>query len=265
MFQRVAGAVAGLLMLGADNSFAEVPADHYFWQPAKSDGAPRPWAVLLPGTSGLDIFDDHEHYFRAAIWLNERGVDALVIDYHGAVPLLPAARDGSPGDRIATIVADALRTERAEGRMQEHCPGVIIGWSLGASAAWTLAANPSDAALRAVAMYYPALLGPRSYRNVLPILVLQGAGDDVNPEAELRAFVASRSDTSAPVEIVAFQGAGNAFDVPSLVPPRTLHYSDPLGAPSTFAYDAAADRGAHQALETFLTKEGIAGGACARK
>ena len=30
------------------------------------------------------------------------------------------------------------------------------------------------------------------------------------PKAELRAFVASRSDTSAPVEIVAFQGAGNA-------------------------------------------------------
>ena len=144
MFQRVVGAVAVLLMLGADSSFAEVPADHYFWQPAKSDRAPRPWAVLLPGTSGLDIFDDHEHYFRAAIWLNERGVDALVIDYHGAIPLVPAARDGAPGDRIATIVADALRTERAEGRMQEHCPGAIIGWSLGGSAAWTLAAKPTD-------------------------------------------------------------------------------------------------------------------------
>ncbi len=127
MFQRVVGAVAVLLMLGSGSSFADVPADHYFWQPAKSDSAPRPWAVLLPGTSGLDIFDDHEHYFRAAIWLNERGVDALVIDYHGAIPLIPAAREGPPGDRIATIVADALRTERAEGRMQEYCPGAVIG------------------------------------------------------------------------------------------------------------------------------------------
>jgi len=265
MLQRVVGAVAVLLMLGSDSSFAEVPADHYFWQPAKSDGTPRPWAVLLPGTSGLDIFDDHEHYFRAAIWLNERGVDALVIDYHGAVPLVPAAREGPPGDRIATIVADALRTERAQGRMQEHCPGVVIGWSLGGAAAWTLAAKPADAALRAVAMFYPAILGPQSYRNTLPILVLQGTDDNVNPEAELRAFVASRSDTSAPVEIVAFQGAGNAFDVPSLVPARTLDYSEPFGVPRTFAYDAEADRSAHQALETFLTKQGIAGGACVRK
>jgi dienelactone hydrolase len=146
--------------------------------------------------------------------------------------------------------------------MQEHCPGAIIGWSLGGSAAWTLAAKPADDALRAVAMFYPAILGPRSYRNVLPILVLQGTEDNVNPEDELHAFVASRMDASAPVEIVAFDGAGNAFDVPSLVPARTLHYSDPFGQPSTFAYHAEADRSAHQALETFLTKQGIAGAAC---
>ena len=262
MFQRVVGAVAVLLMLGADSSFAEVPADHYFWQPAKSDRAPRPWAVLLPGTSGLDIFDDHEHYFRAAIWLNERGVDALVIDYHGAIPLVPEAREGPPGDRIATIVADALQTERAEGRMQERCPGAVIGWSLGGAAAWTLAAKP-DPALRAVAMFYPAVLG-RQYRNAVPVLVLQGTADNVNPEDELRAFVANRSDTSAPVEIVALQGAANGFDVPSLVPARTLRYPELIGVPRTFAYDAEADRSAHQALETFLREQGIAGGACAR-
>ena len=264
MFQRVVGAVAVLLMLGLDSAFADVPADYYFWQPAKSDGAPRPWAVLLPGSSGLDIFDDHEHYFRAAVWLNERGVDALVIDYHGAVPLVPAAREGPPGDRIATIVADAVLTERAQGRMQEQCPGAVIGWSLGGAAAWTLAAKP-DAALRAVAMFYPAILAPQSYRNTVPILVLQGADDNVNPESELRAFVASRSETSAPVDVVAFQGAGNAFDVPSLVPARTLYYSEPFGGARTFAFDPQADRSAHQALETFLAKQGIAGGACARK
>jgi dienelactone hydrolase len=251
-------------MVGSGSALAEVPADHYFWQPAKSDRAPRPWAVLLPGTSGLEIFDDHEHYFRAAIWLNERGVDALVIDYHGAIPLVPAAREGPPGDRIATIVADALRTERAEGRMLEHCPGAVIGWSLGGAAAWTLAVKP-DAALRAVAMFYPSILGPQAYRNAVPILVLQGTADNVNPEDELRAFVARRSETSAPVEIVALQGAANGFDVPSLVPARTLRYPELIGVPRTFAYDAEADRSAHQALETFLKEQGIAGGACARR
>src|SRR5262245_52502438 len=98
MLQRLIGTLAALLMLGSASAFAGVPADYYFWQPAKKDDAPRPWAVLLPGSSGLSIFDDHEHYFRAAIWLNERGVDALVVDYFGAIPLVPAAREGPPGD-----------------------------------------------------------------------------------------------------------------------------------------------------------------------
>ena len=264
MFRRAVGTLAVLLMLGAGRAaFAEVSADHYFWQPAKSDGVPRPWAVVLPGSSGLSIFDDHEHYFRAAIWLNERGVDALVIDYHGAIPLVPAAREGAPGDRLTTIVADALRLQRAEGRMQKNCPGVVIGWSLGASGAWTLAAKPADAGVKAAAMFYPALLRPQSYRNAVPVLVLQGTADDLNPETELRQFVASREDTSAPVEIVALQGAAHAFDVPSLVPARVLRYPALTGVPRTFAYNAEAAQSAHRALETFLRKQGIAGGTCA--
>jgi dienelactone hydrolase len=190
-------------------------------------------------------------------------VDALVIDYHGAIPLVPAAREGPPGDRLATIVADALRTERAEGRMPQRCPGAVIGWSLGGAGAWTLAAKPADTALKAVAMFYPALLRPQSYRNAVPVLVLQGTADDLNPETELRQFVASREDTSAPVEIFALQGAAHAFDVPSLVPARILRYPALTGVPRTFAYDAEAAQNAHRALETFLRKQGIAGGTCA--
>lgn len=262
MFRQAVGAVAVLWMLGSASSFADVPADHYFWQPVKSDGAPRPWAVLLPGSSGLSIFDDDEHYFRAAVWLNERGVDALVIDYHEAVPLLPAAREGAPGDRLAAVVADALQIERAEGRMRAHCPGVVIGWSLGATGAWAMATKPADADLRAAVVFYPALVRAQDYRNAIPILALQGTADDVNPEEELRAFVRSRADTSAPVEIVALQGAANSFDVPSLVPARTLRYPPLVGVPRTFAYDAEATRSADRALEAFLKKQGIAGGAC---
>lgn len=264
LLQRALAAVWGLLMLGTTSSFAAVAADHYFWRPASSDGAARPWAVLLPGSSGLSIFDDDEHYFRAAVWLNERGVDALVIDYHGAAPFVPAAREGTPGDRVGAIFADALRVQRAEGRMQEHCPGAAIGWSLGASGAWTLAAaEPRDAGLRAVAVFYPALIRARPYRNALPVLVLQGTADDVNPEAELREFVARRSGRSAPVEIVALQGAAHGFDVPSLLPAREMRFPPLTGRPQTFAYNGEAQRSAHRALERFLSEQGVVGGACA--
>jgi dienelactone hydrolase len=251
-------------MLGGTGSFAQTAASNYHWRPARPDGAARPWAVLLPGTSGLSIFEDREHYFRAAAWLNGRGVDALVIDYHGAAPFVAAAREGTPGDRVAAIVADALKVERAEGRMQEQCPGAVIAWSLGASAAWTLAAaEPRDPALKAVAMFYPALVRARSYRNAVPVLVLQGSADDVLPERELRAFVAARAGRSAPAEVVAFEGAAHGFDVTSLMPPRTLRFPPLTGQQQTFAYDSEAARSAHLALERFLREQGVVGGACA--
>jgi dienelactone hydrolase len=255
---------AVLLFSGAPSSFAQTADDFYFWRPAGSDAAPRPWTIVLPGTSGLTIFDDREHYFRAAVWLNQRGVDALVIDYHGAAPFVPTAREGTPADRIAAIVADALKFERAEGRMQEQCPGAVIGWALGGSGAWALAAAEApDPALKAVAMFYPALIRGRPYRNALPVLVLQGTADDVVPENALRAFVAGRSGRSAPVEIVAFERAAHAFDVPSLQTPRTLRFPPLTGQPQTFAYDSEAARSAHLALERFLREQGVVGAACA--
>ena len=248
-------------MLGFTSTFAQTAADHYFWRPASPNSAARPWAVLLPGTSGLSIFDDNEHYFRVAAWLNERGVDALVIDYHGAAPFVPAAREGTPGDRLAAIAADAIKLQRAEGRMQDQCPGAVIGWSLGASGAWTLAAAEfRDPDLKAVAMFYPALVRTGAYRNALPVLVLQGTADDVNPEMQLRDFVARRLARSALVDIVSLQGAAHGFDVPSLMPARTLRLT---GQPQTFAYNAEAARSAQQALERFLREQGIVGGSCA--
>jgi dienelactone hydrolase len=251
-------------MLGFAGAFAQqTAADRYFWRPARADAAPRPWAVLLPGTSGLSIFDDNEHYFRAAVWLNSHGVDALVVDYHGAAPFVPAAREGTPGDRLAAIVADALKLQRAQGRMQPQCPGAVIGWSLGASGAWTLAASESrDPALKAVALFYPALVRAQSYRNALPVLVLQGAADDVMPERALRAFVAGRAGRSAPVEIVALQDAAHGFDVPSLLTARTQQFPPLTGRPQTFAYNAAAAQFAQQALQRFLAEHGIANGTC---
>ena len=263
LLQRALASVAVVLALGTTSALAAGAADYYFWRPASRDGAARPWAVLLPGTSGLSIFNDNEHYFRAAAWLNQRGVDALVIDYHGASALVPAAKEGTPGDRVAAIVADALATERGEGRMHGYCPGAVIGWALGGSGAWTIASTePIDPGLKAVAMFYPALLRARPYRNALPALVMQGTADDVLPERELREFVARRLGRSAPVEVVTFEGAAHGFDVPSLQPPRTLRFPPLTGQPQTFAYDQEATRSAHQALETFLRDQGVVGGTC---
>jgi dienelactone hydrolase len=154
--------------------------------------------------------------------------------------------------------------QRAQDRIPRECPGAAIGWALGGSGAWTLAAaDTRDPAFKAVAMFYPALVRAQSYRNTLPVLVLQGTADDIMPERALRSFVGNRAGRSAPAEIVMLEGAAHGFDVPSLQPPRTLG-SALVGRPQVFAYNAGAARTAQQALERFLTEQGVVGGACAR-
>lgn len=249
------------LCLFAASAKAEEASDHYFWRPASNDRISRPWAVLLPGSGGLSVLGDDQHYFRAAIWLNQRGIDALIIDYHGAARLVPDAK-GPPGERMAAIVADALRSVRAAGRAPRNCPAAVIAWSLGAEGAWTLAAA-EDSGFRAAAVYYPTVRRPRPYGNALPVLVLQGTADNVTTEADLRSFLNGRPAGSATTDVVTFEGAAHGFDVPSLVPARNMRFPPLIGQRVTFGYDAGSAAGANAALERFLREQGVIGGVCA--
>jgi dienelactone hydrolase len=246
-------------LFAAPAALAQQASDFYHWRPAADDNAPRPWAVLLPGSGGLSILGGDQHYFRAASWLNSLGVDALVIDYHRATRFVPGSRDGEAGDRMAAIVADALAFERAAGRAQAACPGAVLGWSLGAEGAWTLAAGDQ---VRAAVMYYPTVRRPQPYRNVAPVLVLQGGVDNVTPEAELRAFVGARAAESAPLAVVSYAGAEHGFDVESLTRPRSMRFPPLVGQRVTFAYSAGPASEARAAAAAFLREQGVVGGAC---
>lgn len=263
MFKRILAALFSLAALSAGQARADTARDYYFWRPATADAAPRPWAVLLPGSGGMSILGDDQHYFRAAQWLNARGIDALIVDYHHAARFVPAARDGESGDRMAAIVRDAIAVEREHGRMGANCPGAVIGWSLGGEGAWSLARDGlSDSALAAAVMFYPTVRTPRPYANVLPILVLQGQADNVTPVGDVQAFVSERAEGAGELNVHVFAGATHGFDVPSLDPPRSMRLPPLVGQRVTFGYDAAAANNAYAELEAFLRRHTIIGGAC---
>lgn len=263
MLKRALAAAMAMFAASFGEAAAQSAAEHYHWRAAAANEAPRPWAVLLPGSGGLSVLGDDEHYFRAAAWLNARGVDALVIDYHRAARFVAAARDGEAGPRMAAIVADALTTQRSLGRMAEACPGTVIGWSLGGEGAWALAAaSERDPALAAVAMFYPTVRAAGPYRNTLPVLVLQGEADNVTPARELNAFVAARAPDSAPLDVRSLTGAAHGFDVVSLDPPRSMRFPPLVGRRATFGYDARASEAAMSALEQFLRERGVIGAVC---
>jgi dienelactone hydrolase len=121
----------------------------------------------------------------------------------------------------------------------------------------------SDASdFRAAAMFYPTVRRPHPYGNALPVLVLQGTADNVTPEADLRSFLAARSAASSTADVVALVGASHGFDVPSLEPARTIRFPPLIGQRVTFGYNAEAAGNAYSALDDFLRREGVIGGAC---
>src|SRR5688572_24353356 len=119
---RIRTALAGLALvlpgaLSAQES-GEVAAEHFHWRPASEDAKPRPWAILLPGGGGLDVFGDGgEHYFDFAKRLNAKGIDVLVVHYQAAGALLPGPEGEAPGVQIARIVSDGVAYERSLNRM----------------------------------------------------------------------------------------------------------------------------------------------------
>ena len=130
---------------------------HFYFRPA---AAPRgAWVVLLPGASGLTIFDDKDHYFRATAALNAEGFDAVVVDYKAAYKVAPNPPQVATGDKIAWVAEQAVAWTRRTGKIKTEQPGAIVAWSLGAQGLWPLLADEARVNalnLKAAIAYYPS-------------------------------------------------------------------------------------------------------------
>lgn len=210
------------------------------------------WAILLPGASGLDIFGDTHHYDRAAASLNERGIDAIIVDYKRAYRASENAPRGETGDKIAWVVERTVAWARERGAIRDSGPGTIIAWSLGAEGLWPLLGDPARAnglgIDRAVA-YYPSNEEAVPVTTAVPLLLLVGELDDVTPLAELRPALAAGA---GPVELVALPNAHHGFDITSLRERRTVSLIPIIGPSGTFGYDEAAAKAAETKLDAFL-------------
>ena len=230
--------------------------EHYFWFPASADAKPRPWAIMLPRAAGIGKLSRGNQYWDFAHWLNDRGIDALVIDYDAAAAKLPAAR-GQAGPRIAAIVADALTDSREQRRMDTRCPGLAIGWSRGAEGALTLASTEdgAKAGIKAVVVYYPSVRGQEQpWRQRLPVLALQGTGDGTAPAGSLSKLVSGRTG-GMEFDVHLYDGAHHRFDVAHPV-------DDPEGK-TPGDHDPKASAASLAAIDRYLKKQGIAKSSCA--
>lgn len=239
-----------LISIGA----ASPARQHYYWYAASEDTKPRPWAVLLPRAAGIGKLREGNHLWGFAKWLNARGIDALIVDYDGAAAKVPSAK-GKTGPKIAAIVADALADARELGRADMRCAGIAVGWSRGGEGALTLAstAEGGRSGVRLAIVYYPSVRGQDlPYRQLHPVLALQGSADPVAPRKSLDTLVASRAPDAPEFSVQVYEGAKHRFDV--------AHPSDDPTGPTPSDYDAKAAAAAAAAIEPVLVKYGIVGG-----
>jgi dienelactone hydrolase len=230
---------------------------HYYWFPAASDAKPRPWAVLLPRAEGLGKLAEGNQYRDLARWLNRRGIDALVIDYARAGSQVPSAR-GKTGPKIAAIVTDALADAREQRRMDMRCSGVAIGWSRGGEGVLTLASAEEGGrtGVKAAIVYYPSVRGQeRPWRQLHPVMALQGEADGIAPAASLKALVEGRAPTRMEFAVHLYTGARHRFDV--------AHPVDDPGGKTPGDFDAQAHADALAAIGAFLDRYSITTGGCA--
>jgi len=238
-----------------DNAEAsrEAMESHFYFRPATN---PRgAWVVLLPGASGLKIFDDQDHYFRAAAVLNAAGFDAVVVDYKPAYRAATNPPKIPTGAKIAWVAEQAVAWTRATGKIRPEQPGAIVAWSLGAESLWPLLADEArvDALnLKAVAAYYPSNEDDAPLRTGTPLLILTGEADDVTEAKVIRAMVSRAA--SPVVTLHVYPNANHGFDVESIAQPRTVRLLPLIGPSATFGFDEQASRSAASELATFLRK-----------
>lgn len=255
-------------LLGACQSTSEAPALGAGAPPALAPegvgsgvyvlNAPTPakrWAVLLPGASGLKIFDDAGHYFRAAATLNERGFHVLVIDYRHAYRASRPHPDRPTGEKIAWVVEQALELARRNGAIEADAPGTIIAWSLGAEGLWVLAPDRERLGalgVTALAAYYPANDEEKPIQSVVPLLIQTGEADDVTAAGDIRDAVKRGASAGGDPVLHVYPDVHHGFDVESIVPERTVSLVPIIGPRATFAFHAEAAAAARMRLLEFL-------------
>ena len=192
--------------------------EHYYPSSAETADGPNPWIVILPGGGGIEVFGDAEFYFDVARHWNARGLDALVVHYQAAAPILGIDTEGAPGPMEAEVVRNALASAEMNSWLDLDCPGFVIGFSAGGSGVMSLAADPVPNLVGAIG-YYPLVLGqPDPFEAQVPVLVLQGESDDLTTPEVLDAFLAS----AGPQEnftVHRYPDAEHGFDIPSLAEP----------------------------------------------
>ena len=209
---------------------------------------PAPTVILFPGCGGTQAKGFADILPRQAKWLNDNGFNAVVIDYVKIMGLENACMGQIKPDPLLRVASDAFKYAASQPSVDRDRIA-LLGWSLGASVALTVAEKLEPAAqpnITAVAAYYPGCY-PGLQLSTHPTLLLLGLADNV-VNANDCLTLASNSPQTPPI-VKTYPGAHHNFDIAEFKQPKTAHF---FWKEFTSAYDPVAADDAEKALLEFL-------------
>jgi dienelactone hydrolase len=209
---------------------------------------PAPTVLLVPGCGGTKLNGAATFFERTTTWLNDNGFNAVIVDYAKIVGLDSACLKQIDRAALRKIMFDALNYAAAQPFVDRRHISVL-GWSLGASVALTMAQEikPGDEPnIAAVAAYYPGCYQGLQL-SAHPTLLLLGLADNVVNPYDCLKLVSQSPQPS--IRVRTYPGASHCFDIAEFETPQTFRL---LWMQFTSAYDAGAAADSQKALLEFL-------------
>ncbi len=157
---------------------------------AQNDSSKK-WLVMLPGSSGLTIFEDTRHYFMVAERMAVEGYSVLLVDYKLAYQASGRKVKESTGEKINWALEQALSWAPSQG-MPANAELSIVGWSL-AGEGLVLLANSNEQLdrlhIKSIALYYPSNQKKVNVDAKVPLLIMTGSQDQISTASWKKVFI----------------------------------------------------------------------------
>jgi len=223
---------------------------HYMPQESKSNDQ---WMILLPGSSGLTIFDDKHFYHRKAEAMKNLGFTVILLDYKALYKSInnESKPKGSAGDKIAWTVKQAISIALHSKHIKPMQKGHLLGWSLAGEGIINLLKDTSFITfsnIQSAALFYPSNEGKQSITTSIPLLIQIGEADNVVDAKDLKDQIADQDK----VQLIFYPQCAHGFDIESLSRGKKLRFPPIFGKQYLFQYNEESANRAYSELMRFL-------------
>ena len=214
------------------------------------------WILLLPGSSGLTIFNDTSFYKRQADTLSKLGFNIILVDYKGFYKnsTITNKPQGTTGEKIYWVIRNVIDLAKELKFINTNQSGHVIGWSLAGEGIFKLLNDTAfvlKSNITSAALFYPSNQTKIAITSSIPLLIQTGDKDKVTNVDNLKSQIVSTTK----VTIIIYPDCYHGFDIESITEKKSFRFPPIVGKTYSFLYNKDASDKAKQRLFEFLIEK----------